>query len=66
MKQPVVKTTIKTNTYNVELADDEVGVQVIEATNCSVSTSGALVFKRLDDVVVEAYNAEKWIHVWKI
>ena len=66
MKQPIVKTTLKMNTYNVELRDDPVGVQVIEALNCGVSTSGALVFKGRDDVVVEAFNAEKWIHVWKI
>ena len=60
-----IEVPVPLNTYNIELANDVRGIDVIEAVSFELSNSGALVFHDRDGNV-KAFNAEKWIHVWKI
>jgi|11_taG_2_1085331.scaffolds.fasta_scaffold18000_1 hypothetical protein len=67
MKNTNVKVTanFKLKTYNIRVPGMK-SLDIVEALNFGVSTSGALVFKGKGDSAIKAYNKDEWFEVWEV
>ena len=65
MNKVKVTANLKLKTYNVRVPGMKT-VDVVDARNFGVSSSGALVFKGNDDAALKAYNSDEWFEVWQV
>lgn len=60
-----ITANLKLKTYNVRVPGMK-SLDIVEALNFGVSTSGALVFKGQRDSAIKAYNKDEWFEVWEV
>lgn len=63
MNPPNIQQKSNRSTYNVQLKDI---IIVIEASGCSISHHGALIFTNSAGRVIRVYNKDQWLEAWMV